>query len=67
MSQAKELRRIQFEEKQKRRMLFVVKQDLVAAYKKEQFSKTEEQLKMNKLASSWAKRILIWNVIKSVF
>lgn len=42
MSQAKELRRIQFDEKQKRRMLFVVKQDLVAAYKKEQFSKTEE-------------------------
>lgn len=48
-------------------MLFVVKQDLVAAYKREQFSKTEEQLKMNKLASSWAKRILVYKVIKTVF
>ena len=35
MSQAKELRRIHYEDKQKRRMLFVVKKDLVAAYKKE--------------------------------
>lgn len=42
MAQAKEMREQQFEEKQKRRMLFVVKQDLVAALRREEIEKTEE-------------------------
>ena len=64
---AKEQRQILHEERQKKRVLFVFKKDLVAAYRKAQVKKTYKRLRVNETAAQWAREILTWKAIKRVF
>ena len=44
MATAKQKRQVQYDRKHKERMLYVVKQQLVADYKQKQYHKTYEQI-----------------------
>jgi len=67
MHQAKQARHLTYEEKQKRRILFVVKQDLVASYKHEQFSKKFDELRQKALVREWVRKISLRATLATIF
>lgn len=65
--QAKELRLVNYEEKQKLRQLYVVKQDLLKAYRSKSKRTTEKQMDLNNVASQWARLLKVFPVIKEFY
>ncbi len=47
--------------------MYVVKQELVAAFKKAEYDKTRKELRVKKLTGKWARILAIWKSLKNFY
>ena len=45
----------------------MVKRELVAAFKKSEYDKTNKELRVKKLTGKWARILAIWQTLKRVY